>query len=108
MSTQPTPGPWRWSYHPVNNERIALVSADGATDVLLCTGDDSNAWGETSEADAKLIAAAPDLLAMLEKCFWHFGNEIKRMPLNDSAATGTQAMSQQVAKLLDAVRPLKS
>lgn len=45
------------------------------------------------------------LFAMLEKCFWHFGEEIKRMSLNQSAASGTQLMMQQTAKLLDEIRP---
>lgn len=96
-----TPGPWRWSYHPINNERIALVAGD--TDVLLCTGDDSHAWGVVaSEADARLLQSAPALAAALQKCFLHLGEEIQRKTLNESAKDGTQALSKEVAKLLDA------
>lgn len=39
----------------------------------------------------------------LEKCFWHLGKEITRMSLNESAQTGTQQLSQEVAKVLDGV-----
>ncbi len=45
--------------------------------------------------------------AALEKCFLHLGNEIERKTLNDSAADGTQALSAEVARVLDAVHAKK-
>jgi hypothetical protein len=66
MST--TPGPWEWHYHPdpdLPDRPIALVSNDG--DVLLCTGDESRAWGHAkSEADLRLIEASPALLLVCQ------------------------------------------
>lgn len=62
METKFTPGPWLWVHHGTSDRRIALVSTSTDTDVLLCTGSDSQAWGEASEADGRLIQAAPDLL----------------------------------------------
>lgn len=59
-----TPGPWHWQYSPMTNLPIAL--ANEKRDVLLSTGDDESAWAEVNDADMKLIARAPDLLAAVE------------------------------------------
>lgn len=48
------------------------------------------------------------LCDVLEKCFWHLGEEIKRKSLNESARDGTQALSVAAAKVLDDARPLRS
>ncbi len=63
METLHTPGPWHWQYHPIENGIVALASA--TNDVLLSTGNGDHSWGEVSEANAKIIAAAPDLLSAL-------------------------------------------
>lgn len=62
--TKFTPGPWHWQYSPVTNLPIALATDN--RDVLLSTGDDESAWAEVRDADRKLIAAAPTLLAVIE------------------------------------------
>jgi hypothetical protein len=64
-----TPGPWRWStdYQTGAGEKTwALVTGDGyaAHGVLVCDGL-PNSPPELNPADARLIAAAPDLLAAL-------------------------------------------
>ncbi len=41
------------------------------------------------------------LRTSLIKCFVHLGNEISRMTLNESAANGTQALSAEIAEILD-------
>lgn len=68
-----TPGPWEWK-HPFNWEgSYILLGADGT---VVC--DDGSAYGEYSreidpegdecnQANARLIAAAPELLAALKK-----------------------------------------
>lgn len=38
----------------------------------------------------------------LKKCFAHLGKEIQRKSLNESSADGTQALSREVAEILDA------
>ena len=59
MNTQHTPGPWYWSDNvpdaPKNH--CIIVDADGFTIAEP---------SPMSEADARLIAAAPDLLAALQ------------------------------------------
>ena len=55
--------PFFWARHPHTRRRIALVSADGNTDILLATGDDSTAWAEISDEHAELLASAPALQA---------------------------------------------
>ncbi len=60
MSTKThTPGPWR--VHPKNNERVIQSSEDIA---VMC-----GIFRDTieREANARLIAAAPELLAMVKK-----------------------------------------
>ena len=59
-----TPGPWFWEYSQDSDGPIALSA--GRTDVLLATGAFGRAWAEVGDADARLIASAPDLLAACE------------------------------------------
>jgi hypothetical protein len=62
-----TPGPWHWGTHPIGSEKpyySTLYSGNKLVPVCNVSG-----FGEpvrVSEADANLIAAAPDLLAALE------------------------------------------
>lgn len=56
-----TPGPWgltRWTAPDDYGWSIKIGDAPHRLDV--------SAWSESSEADARLIAAAPELLAALE------------------------------------------
>lgn len=63
--------PWTFSYHSGHyDDVIALESTpqnQPATDVLLCTGDDDESWGEISPEDAAFIEHArtdiPKLIA---------------------------------------------
>jgi len=59
------------------------------------------AEAELAVAQADKIA---DMRATLEKCFRHLIVEIERKTLNESAADGTQALSLEVAKILDEMR----
>lgn len=60
--TAHTPGPWRaegW-------EGVTVNAADGCT-ILACPGASQGATLAETKANARLIAAAPDLLAALEE-----------------------------------------
>lgn len=46
---------------------LPIALANEKRDVLLSTGDDESAWAQVNDADMKLIARAPDLLALLRK-----------------------------------------
>lgn len=58
MTTKHTPGPW------VESGEFIL----GADHTTICQARDEDAW----EANAQLIAAAPELLAALEGLMEHF------------------------------------
>jgi hypothetical protein len=66
-----TPGPWEWTRDEWHGGYSGLAGPNGA-EVLYpdhCNdGDDGAAWFEefASDADRRLIAAAPELLALLE------------------------------------------
>jgi len=66
-----TPGPWNWTEY---NDTRAIHSADG-TKIALPEVWIGNA-AEESEANARLIAAAPDMLETLEEIrdFWVGGD----------------------------------
>lgn len=64
-------------------------------------------FGDVADVMRKLESESADLCATLEKCFWHLGEEIKRKHLNESASDGTQALSKEIALVLDRVRPMR-
>lgn len=52
-----TAGPWDWAcFRDAPDDVIALTSPGG--DVLLCTGDSDQSWGEISDEDERFIAHA--------------------------------------------------
>ncbi len=61
-----TQGPWGWHTFSGWNHCFGLVS-DSGEDVMIATGDDHSSWIEISDADRRLIAAAPDYAAGMEQ-----------------------------------------
>lgn len=60
MTTKHTPGPWRFKPHSVDsNYMLIFCSPD--------QGEGDNLRGYCGEANARLIAAAPDLLEALQR-----------------------------------------
>jgi len=63
-----TPGPWDWSPHYKTGDGRATWSLIGSQDgygILSCDGDENSPQGLNDEANARLIAAAPELLEAL-------------------------------------------
>lgn len=64
-----TPGPWRWKLGGHTEDLPELVGAGG--EMVLWLGNDASYYPtagiEPDEADARLIAAAPDLLEALRR-----------------------------------------
>ena len=56
-----TPGPWSW--YTRNGHRVAIDGPGGA-EVARADEYGASAWIEVSEDDARLIAAAPELLEL--------------------------------------------
>lgn len=64
MSAKHTPGPWEYSHD--NGDEFRLIGAGGITVVGGCGCCGSPSMDGNPEADARLIAAAPELLDALE------------------------------------------
>lgn len=60
------PGPWHWGDFEAGENPSALIDADGEV-VGFADGMRIEDFGETS----RLLAAAPELLAMLRELEWH-------------------------------------
>ncbi|MEW4985215.1 hypothetical protein [Stenotrophomonas geniculata] len=69
MSSKYTPGPWKWSgeyTHPCGKPAWTLLGRHGLYGILTC--DQGSAPQDLNdEANARLIAAAPELLEALSK-----------------------------------------
>lgn len=65
MSTQHTPGPWSASFKPQPNG-CPIVGANGLMVAMLAHSINHKDQSEIAMANARLIAAAPDLLSALE------------------------------------------
>jgi hypothetical protein len=94
-----TPGPWGWEFHPrMRTKAIALVS--GKVDVLLATGDDENSWANlASEADAALIAAAPELLGACQSAIEVIADAIMHgMPITPRVAGARNSLVTAIAR----------
>lgn len=78
-----TPGPWLYD---INHARTMglIVEKDGSTIVELSAPENSTAQGDL-ESNARLIAAAPDMLDALEKCRRWIG-QYHDLPGHDAAS----------------------
>ncbi len=94
MSHSHTPAPWYWSDNvpdfPKNH--CIIVDADGFTIAEP---------SPMSEADARLIAAAPDLLAALQNCV---NVLLLALPLFDDESNDNKDSRDEVESVLDAAR----
>ena len=69
MSTEPTPGPWLVHDAQDFNQGLSVRSKDGRVAFVALPCDQSSkrvVYYERDEANARLIAAAPDLLEALQ------------------------------------------
>lgn len=97
MSAQHTPGPWTASQYIDDGQWGVLTSAGG---IVVSVRSTSVADGALTEADARLIAAAPNLLAACRMTTLMLGRlggmlpgsaEAVRMVVDQSAAAIAQA-----------------
>lgn len=86
-----TPGPWEWSdkYRTADSERNTWsLLGDGGYGILSCDGDENSpqSLGKSGEANARLIAAAPELLDALRSMLVQFNfNTITGIVHDESA-----------------------
>lgn len=86
MSTQHTPGPWEARYS-ITKDYWFIDREQGGESYTLTTLD-----GGVCEADARLIAASPDLLAALEAMIEHYAT-----PTSERSAASYSKTKAQVA-----------
>lgn len=84
MSTKHTPGPWE-----IERGYGTIIKSIGP-----CVPDEyaGSAWLEVSDADALLIAAAPDLLNAILSLLSNPDNRISRADVNAARAAITKAI----------------
>jgi hypothetical protein len=99
MNAQHTPGPWKYSFEGSNPDWAIVTSAGGAivANVNCETGPDAISSPATrkmpADANAKLIAAAPDLLeackAMLARCCGEYPDHPETIALIEAIRKAT-------------------
>jgi hypothetical protein len=77
--SQPTPGPWVWRWKSGSLHQVGTDRPFGATVLAPSYEYDRGVENEVSEADAALIAAAPDLLKAVRGAYhalktYQYGN----------------------------------
>lgn len=86
MSPAFTPGPWFWAMDS-RNQPTALMRSGTGDYVITPQADvgdyglSVDPWNDVSEADAALIATAPDLLAAAVQALWHIGTDDDRLAM---------------------------
>lgn len=93
-----TPGPWRWEYSDEECTRPIALAGPGK-DVILASEDATGPRAYVSEADARLIAAAPDLYAACKASMTAIRETIRR-PMGVQPDSATEALDL-IATALD-------
>ena len=87
MKKQFTPGPWAvWSCFRKKNGKLPVVHDESGDTVTICEVIDDKEHPEIADADAALIAAAPELysaLKNLKECLEIFSENQKKDFLKD-------------------------
>ena len=97
MSGQHTPGPWKWWTSNSYRRLTALGQQDGG--VLSAVSVHGDADVRVSEADARLIAAAPVLLAAAKEVRSHM---VGRRPTRGYLLDNDESRAA-LARLVDAI-----
>lgn len=89
-----TPGPWHAKAPNAVNLNWWVERRAGGRKSLICETTNCLGHGGTAEANARLIAAAPDMLAALERC---------ELALNAGRAAVDTALREEVLAKVRAV-----
>ena len=85
METKHTPGPWKATKLVNNfiNIEHSQRNVKGAITLALCRVQARQTWKNEAEANARLIAAAPDLLEALQEAKHMFAGEYPGHPTTE-------------------------
>lgn len=93
MNTKHTPGEWYWTdAYPKSSdgERTWSLIGAGGYGILSCDGVGNSPQGLNNEANARLIAAAPELLEALKLVIRTCGFQLGESPTFDVAHAAIQ------------------
>ncbi|WP_313327719.1 hypothetical protein [Enterobacter oligotrophicus] len=90
-----TPGPWSVDRNNVHTGRIATIHHCIGNDWVEVWSPDWPDTEEKQEANAKLIAAAPDLLEALQACLGWVNNGIAREVHEKAFAAISKALGEE-------------
>ena len=98
MSTKHTPGPWKMGFNFTNEQ--AIIGKDGVVVAdASWTGGSGCELSIDNPADAKLIAAAPDLLDALQDLF---GADMEHVLMGDGKDDQIEAIAKARAAIAKA------
>jgi uncharacterized protein YgbK (DUF1537 family) len=104
MNPKHTPGPWRieWPTRGFNGFIIHGPDVDSAEMVSLRkSGDDYRATDEKQEANARLIAASPDLLEAAQGLLTALESRFARTGANAQEEVAIKKLRNTIAKVLE-------
>lgn len=100
MDTKHTPGPWRaeWTTRRAEGEERGwhVFEEENTDDGMLIELPDQ--YGDNHEANARLIAAAPELLEVARMTVTHIENIQENCPLTEHEEALLQAADAAIAK----------
>jgi hypothetical protein len=87
-----TPGPWHLEFgHRQSEGGMAYWQIHDGSDAIACN---QFCWASNSEANARLIAAAPDLLTLI----YQYRDDLRHPPAPDSRESRLEAIEAAIAK----------
>jgi hypothetical protein len=96
METKHTPGPWK-IHHNIGHKNELGIIADNAPCIIAIMGNQKE-WPKEAEANANLIAAAPELLEACKFFIELYDESQSNSDKSYAADSGAELISAAIAK----------